>query len=114
MNGDDGAQTLLQVSAPADFMVLDRSALAQDLVLDVDDEMLVALRATKASMRHLFVDGREVVRDGVLQGFDLPALQAELMAQVRHGAPAYRDWRQVTAAWAGTLREVYMGALHRS
>lgn len=114
VTGDAGAQTLLQVSAPADFMVLDRAALAQDLVLDVDDEMLVALRATKASMRHLFVDGREVVRDGVLQGLDLPALQAELMAQVRHGAPAYRDWRQVTAAWAGTLREVYMGAMHRS
>jgi cytosine/adenosine deaminase-related metal-dependent hydrolase len=113
VTGDGGAQTLLQAGAPADFMVLDRAALAHDLVLEVADDVLVAQRATKAALRHLFVDGREIVRDGVLQGLDLPALRQELMAQVRHGAPAYRDWRQVTTAWAGALREAYMGGLHR-
>ncbi len=109
---DDGERTL-QPGAAADFMVLDRRPLARDLVLEVDDASLVAHRATRSVMRQLFVNGREVVCDGHLLGFDLQALEDELTAQVRHAAPAYRDWRAVTGAWADVLRQAYTAGLHR-
>jgi hypothetical protein len=53
------------------------------------------------------------VRDGVLTGLDLPAIQVELDAQARHGANAYRDWRQVTAHWSSALRGIYTAGRHR-
>ncbi len=113
VTGRSDTATALQPGAAADFVLLDRSALVFDQVLEVEDAALVAHRATRAHLRQLVVDGRPIVRDGVLLGLDLPALQAELTAQVRHGASAYRDWREVTAVWAQVLRQAYTGGLHR-
>lgn len=103
----------LAAGAPGDVMVLDRSMLDADLVIDSDDAALVAQRATRNALRQMFVAGREVVRDGAVTGLDLPSVQAELDAQARHGADAYRDWRQVAAKWAGTLRGLYAAGHHR-
>jgi hypothetical protein len=94
-------------------MVLDRQALAADLIIGSPDEALVAQRATRRALRRLVVAGREVVRDGALTGIDLPALQAELDAQARHGAPDYRNWRDATAPWRDALRAFYTAGLHR-
>lgn len=102
----------LTQGAPGDIMVLDRSALDADIVIDSDDAALVVQRATKRALRALWVGGREIVRDGALTGLDLSAVQAELDAQARHGAEAYRDWRQVTAHWSAALRGLYTAGSH--
>ena len=99
--------------APADIMLLDRAALAADLVLESPDAALVAQRATRRALRRLVVAGREVVRDGALTGLDLPALQAELDAQARRGAEGARDWRTATAPLREALRDFYAAGLHR-
>jgi cytosine/adenosine deaminase-related metal-dependent hydrolase len=99
VTGEGGEDTALAVGGAADVMLLDRRPLAADLVLESPDAALVAQRATRASLRHLVVAGRMVVRDGALTGLDLPAVQAELDAQARHGAPEYRGWRDATAPW---------------
>jgi len=103
----------LTPGAPGDVMVLDRSAFDADIVIDSDDAALVAQRATKRALRSLRVAGREIVRDRVLTGLDLPAIQVELDAQARHGANAYRDWRQVTAHWSAALHGIYTAGRHR-
>jgi cytosine/adenosine deaminase-related metal-dependent hydrolase len=113
VTGDSATDTLLTPDGPADIMVLDRATLATDLVLDSRDEALVAQRATRQALRRLIVAGREVVRDGILTGLDLPGLQAELDAQARHGAEGYRNWRDATAPWREALRGFYAAGMHR-
>lgn len=109
----DAASMVLAAGGAADVMVLDRKALASDLVLESPDEALVAQRATRGTMRQLFVAGREVVRNGALTGLDLPALQAELDSQARHGSDGYRGWRDATSSWRDALHAFYFAGMHR-
>jgi cytosine/adenosine deaminase-related metal-dependent hydrolase len=114
VTGRDDTATALTTGADADVMVLDRAALTQDLAMPVDDAALIAQRATKETLRQLFVAGRPIVSDGRLLTLDLPALHQELNAQLRHGTDGdYLEWRALTAQWSQVLRQAYMGGLHR-
>jgi cytosine/adenosine deaminase-related metal-dependent hydrolase len=73
--------------APADLLLLDWSAIDDDRLRDdIDTLDLVLTRATARHIRELIVNGRTVVRDGVVPGVDLPQARAEVLAQMRAGA----------------------------
>ena len=114
LRGDGQQPGALQPGAPADLMVLNRATLDHDVVIDSEDAALVVQRATRRSMSVLYVAGRAIVRDSVPTGIDLPAIQAELDAQARHGAAGYRDWRHIADQWAEALRGRYAAGHHRS
>jgi cytosine/adenosine deaminase-related metal-dependent hydrolase len=101
----------LAPGAAADLLVLRRDA--EDLLLPADEPALLAQRATRGHVRHLFVAGREVVREGRLTGLDLDAARAELDAQVRAGAPDAAAWRVVARRYAEGLRAFYGAGLQR-
>ena len=78
----------IRPGARADLVALDYGAMSADFLVDSDDEVDVLLtRATSAHVRHLVVDGRDVVRDGSLTNLDLAEMEAELMARARAEAP---------------------------
>ena len=77
----------IRAGARADLVALDYGAMSADFLVESDDETDVLLtRATSAHVRHLVVDGRDVVRDGRLTGPDLAAMEAELMDRARNGS----------------------------
>ncbi len=81
--GPDGGGRLA-VGAPADLMVLDVGAMAEDVVdPDLDPLDLVLTRATRRHLRRLVVGGRAVAVDGRATGVDRPTIEAELIAQGR-------------------------------
>jgi len=81
----DGA---VKVGAPADILVLDLEALDRDAVMPVEPIDFVFARATAAYVAHVFVGGREVVRDGRPTRVDLPAAEAALRRQYRERMPS--------------------------
>jgi cytosine/adenosine deaminase-related metal-dependent hydrolase len=73
--------------APADLLLLDWAAIDDDSLRDDIDALdLVLTRATARHIRELIVNGRTVVRDGLVTGADLPSARAEVLAQMRIGA----------------------------
>ncbi|MGC1445673.1 MAG: amidohydrolase family protein [Xanthobacteraceae bacterium] len=97
-NLDDGSAVC--TGAPADLLLLDWAAIDDDRLRDDIDALdLVLTRATARHIRELIVNGRTVVRDGVVIGADLPSARAEVLAQMRAGA---RD----NAALAAALPEL--------
>ncbi|WP_431284360.1 amidohydrolase family protein [Humitalea sp. 24SJ18S-53] len=103
----------LGVGAAADVMVIDRAALNADVVVESSDAAILSQRGTKAMLRQMIVAGHEVVRDGVLTTLDLPSVQAELDAQLRHATGGYLDWRDVAGQWRDVLRGFYAADQHR-
>jgi cytosine/adenosine deaminase-related metal-dependent hydrolase len=86
-NVDDGGA--IAPGAPADLLLLDWDAIADDRLRDdLDALTLVLTRATARHIRELIVAGRTVVRDGKVTGIDYPALRAEALAQTRAGMAA--------------------------
>ena len=82
--GDYG---MIRAGARADLVALDYAAMSADFLVESEDEADVLLtRATAAHVRHLVVDGHDVVRDGRLAGPDLAEMEAELMARARKEA----------------------------
>lgn len=78
----------IRAGARADVVALDYAAMGADFLVESDDEVDVLLtRATTGHVRHLIVDGRDVVRAGHLASLDLGAMEAELMARARAEAP---------------------------
>ena len=85
VTGRDEGGTLAP-GAPADLIVLDWAMLEDDRLRDDLDALeLVMTRATARHMRELIVGGRTIVRDGHVTGIDLPAVRAEVLAQMRAG-----------------------------
>ena len=77
----------VRAGARADLVALDYGAMTADFLVESDDELDVLLtRATSAHVRHLIVDGREVLRDGRLTGPDLAGMESELMDRARKEA----------------------------
>jgi len=69
--------------APADVVALDGDALARDVLAPYRDDLTLLLaRGTSALVRHLWVAGRPVVRDGIAVGVDEGAVLAELRARL--------------------------------
>ena len=84
-SGDYGT---IRPGARADLVTLDYGAMSADFLVESDDEVDVLLtRATSTHLRHLVVDGRDVVRDGRLANLDLVEMEAELVARARAEAP---------------------------
>ena len=85
----DGSENYgtVRPGARADLVALDYGEMSADFLVESDDEVDVLLtRATSAHVRHLVVDGRDVVRDGSLTGGDLADMESELMARARKAA----------------------------
>ena len=102
----------LEPGAPADLLELDRSY-ANDIVVPFEDAPVLLHRATARSIRRMVVGGRTVLADGALQGIDLPGVERELDAQVRHGAGEYLSWQQAIAGLHDRLGAFYAANLHR-
>lgn len=102
----------LAAGAQGDLMVLDYQALASDVLVNVDEARIVALRGTSRHMKSLVVSGREIARDGRLTALDLGEVVTELDRQARHGVSDYRDWSQVSARLRGRLEQFYAAGLH--
>ncbi len=75
----------IAAGAPADLLVLDRAALDEDQIMDLDPLDLLFARAAKRHVRELIVAGRTIVRDGAVVGVDLEAVHRELRDRYRAG-----------------------------
>jgi cytosine/adenosine deaminase-related metal-dependent hydrolase len=94
--------------APADVLVLDWERLAAELVEpDVPPLELLLARARQEYIKSLFVSGREVVRNGTVTGVDLPALEAELLVQLRAGRSSTEDIRAAMPELKAATRAHY-------
>lgn len=99
--------------APADLLVLDWDAMSHDLIEGMQDEMEVLLtRATSRHVRHLFVAGRQVVRDGQVVGVDLDAVEAEVLAQARAAGERMRALKPVMDRSMAALDGFYREGAH--
>jgi cytosine/adenosine deaminase-related metal-dependent hydrolase len=99
--------------APADLLVLDWDKLAAELVEpEVPAVELLLAKARQEHVKQLFVAGREVVRDGVVTGVDLPALEAELLAALRAAVGTTADMRAAMPELRAALRAHYYGPLY--
>jgi cytosine/adenosine deaminase-related metal-dependent hydrolase len=86
-NSNDGG--VIAPGAPADLLLLDWDAIDDEHIRDdVDPLELVLARATADHISELIVAGRTVVKDGTVQGVDLPKARAEVLAQMRKGMAA--------------------------
>ena len=80
---------LIEVSAPADLLLLDYDALDDDALRDdLDPVDLVFSRVTARHMSELIIAGRTIVKDGRVLGIDLEAARKEVMLRMRAGQPA--------------------------
>ena len=83
--GDDGGGRIAP-GAPADLVVLDRAAMAPDLLDGATGVVdLLLTRMTKAHLQSLIVAGRTVVAGGRCVTVDRPGLEAELLEEARAG-----------------------------
>jgi cytosine/adenosine deaminase-related metal-dependent hydrolase len=99
----------------ADIMAIDWAALTHDAIAPLDDplEMLFA-RASRQHMRHLWVAGNQIVRDGVVVGVDEPALESKLLDLARKDAPRIAQQRPLARRYQAALRRFYSGQMHRA
>jgi hypothetical protein len=95
-------------------MILDRHTLSGDVMEPYRDHPnIVVSRATAADVAHLVVAGRHVVRDGVVQGVDEPALMAELRDQFLAATAATVARREPLKALVQVLYGYYATEGHR-
>jgi 5-methylthioadenosine/S-adenosylhomocysteine deaminase len=103
----------VEPNMPADLVVLDYDAMAHDVIDGMVDEIDVLLtRCTRNHVRHVFVDGRQIVQDGCTVGVDLEAIENELLAQARAAGASMRALRPVMERSQATLREFYASGGH--
>ena len=99
----------------ADALVLDYAALARDVIAEDAEELpLVIARATSRHIKALFVAGRQVVADRRVTGVDLPALEAEMIAQLQRGMREFNDWRRTVLRMRAALTRFYATGMHCS
>ena len=99
--------------APADLLVLDWTKLSAEVVEpDVPAVELLFAKARQEHVKQLFVGGREIVRNGVVTGVDLPALEAELLATLRQSPETTADIRAAMPELRAALRSHYCGPLY--
>lgn len=101
----DGA---LLPGAPADFITVNLDRLDRDALLEVDPVDLLFARGNSSHIDEVVVAGRVVARDGRPTGVDLPVLEKDLNALLRHALPGYAgllsSWQQLDGALAGWHR----------
>ena len=100
--------------APADLVVLDYDAMAHDVIDGMAEERDVLLtRAGNRYIKSVIVAGREIVRDGVVLGIDLPAIEAETLAQARAATGDMQTLKPVLDRSKATLNTYYRAGGHR-
>jgi cytosine/adenosine deaminase-related metal-dependent hydrolase len=98
--------------APADLLILDWDTLASELVEDVPPLDLLLARARQEHVRSLFISGREVVRNRAVTGVDLPALEVELLRQLRAARSTTDDIRRAMPELRATISAHYHEPLY--
>lgn len=105
--------TGIALGANADFLVLDWKALSAELIEpDVPPFDMILAKGRQQHIKGLFVGGREVVRDGMVTGVDLPALEAELLSVMRAAYPTTADVRAAMPELKAALKKHYTGPFY--
>ena len=86
----------LAPGAAADFVVLDLDRLDRDAIMAMNPLELLFARCNATLIRDVVVAGKMIVRDGVVLGVDLPAIDQELRGLYRSGAARLTGFQQ---AW---------------
>jgi cytosine/adenosine deaminase-related metal-dependent hydrolase len=103
----------IEPGMPADLVVLDYDAMSHDVIEGVVEEIEVLLtRATRAHVRHLVVNGRQVLQDGRALGVDLEGIEEELLAQARAAGPEMRALQPIIERSQHTLKKFYASGGH--
>lgn len=103
----------IEPGMPADLAILDYDAMSRDVIDGMVEEIDVLLtRATGDHVRHTFVNGRQVVKDGHATGVDLDGIEQELLAQARAAGPAMRALRPIMERSQNTLDAFYASGGH--
>ena len=97
----------------ADILVLDYGAFSRDVIAEPFDELpLILARASSRHIRSLYVAGREVVSRGRLTGIDLPALENEMLTQLRQGIEGFNEWQRTVLRMRAGLTRFYTDHMH--
>ena len=97
----------LRVDDAADLLILDRAALDEDAITEVDPLDLMFARANRRHIRELIVAGRTVVKDGAVPGVDLEAAQNELRARYRAAMPERAGLRKALPKFEAVVGDHY-------
>lgn len=97
----------LDAGASADLLVLDRAALDEDAITEVDPLDLMFARANRRHVKELIVAGRTVVRDGTVLGVDLDAVQNELRARYRTAMPDRMGLKRALPGFEAAIADHY-------
>ncbi|HZV75543.1 MAG TPA: amidohydrolase family protein [Conexibacter sp.] len=108
---DDGLGTLAP-GAPADLALLDRRGSGLAGALDLEGTL--ALSENGQSVRHVFVAGRQVVRDGCCLTIDEAAVLAELAELAAARVALYRDPPPALRAAVDQMRALRAALLRQS
>ena len=101
----------LEPGAPADLLILDRAALDEDALMEVDPLDMMFARANRSHVRELIVAGRTVVSRGRVLGVDLEAAHRELRAAYRAGLPARAGFAAALPAFEREVARHYLDRL---
>jgi cytosine/adenosine deaminase-related metal-dependent hydrolase len=97
----------------ADILVLDQAAYSRDVISDsAEDLPLLLARATSRHIEALYVAGRQVVSRGRVLGVDLPALEDEMIRQLRKGMAEFNDWQRTVLRMRAGLTRFYATGMH--
>lgn len=106
-----GSAVPLGPGAPADLMIVNTARMNRDVIADRTGILdLLLTRATKADVDELWVDGRQIVRNGTLASLPLAALEDEFTSRARHATRAV-DWPALDRI-AGAYRQYYGCGCH--
>jgi cytosine/adenosine deaminase-related metal-dependent hydrolase len=98
---------------PADLLLLDGNALADDRLFDsVDTFDYVMARATAGHIRALYVDGERIVADGRVTGVDYAELMRQMMAELRGRLKTDDAWPGVVRKLDAALKPFYLQGKH--
>ena len=120
---DTGRRAITGIDEPAaiepgrlaDILVLDYAHLARDVISDsLEEPALVLARAAMRHIKALYVGGRKVVEDASATGVDLPALENEMIAQLRRGAAEFNEWQRTVLRMRAGLTRFYASGMHCS
>ena len=97
----------LAPGAAADFAVLDLDRLDRDAIMAVSPLELLFARGNASLVRDVIVAGKTIVRDGIVLGVDLPAVDQELRGLYRSGSAKLTGFAQAWPSLEGALSGWY-------
>ena len=104
---------LIEPGMAGDMVLLDYARMASDALSDDADELdFLFVRGRKEYVHGLMVAGRNIVENGTLTSIDLGALEAELLAQARHGRPEAMRGDELRVRHLSALQRFYGCGCH--